>query len=267
MEWPVEEVRLYAKYRKSLRYKTSTKSKSSTPPPPPADSMPSPRGDIEHRIDSFSVTVTNLAELVHSKLEALTASLCAPPLTQLSSQPRLGPDVCEPQPSVTAGSRCKFQALGVPDGTPVVPLTESPPVGQGVSAPSMEQSGSASAPPPQLAPIAAPPPSEASAPRQLLHSLRFLCPSRPRPVGFRMALLLLAPLMTPVRPRSRRLVTLRCVTLRPLVWLTSFTRSAQNLVRLWTRCVRRAVGLRPGSASLSHLLLSSAFGSTPGLLR
>ena len=128
--------------------------------------QPSPRGDIEHRLDSLSVTVTNLAELVYTKLEALTASLCSPPLTQLSSHPRLGPDVCEPQPSVTAGSRCKFQALGVPDGTPAVPLTESPPVDQGVRAPSMEQSGSASAPPPQSAPRAAPPPSEASAPRQ-----------------------------------------------------------------------------------------------------
>ena len=166
MEWPEEEVRLYAKYRKSLKAKTSTKSKSSAPPPPPADSMPSPqpspRGDIEHRLDSLSVTVTNLAELVHTKLEALTASLCSPPLTQLSSQPWLGPDVREPQPGVTAGSRRKFQALGVPDRTTAVPLPESPPVGQGVRAPSMEQSGSASAPPPQ----SAPPPSEASAPRQ-----------------------------------------------------------------------------------------------------
>ena len=174
MEWPEEEVRLYAKYRKSLKSKTSMKSKSSAPPPPPADSMPSlqpsPRSDIENRIDSLCATVTNLAELVHSKLEALTASLCSPPLTQLSSQPRLGPDVREPQPGVTAGTRRMFQALGVPDGTPAVPLTETRPVGQGVRAPSVEQSGSASAPPPQSAPRAAPPPSEASAP----------CPPPPR---------------------------------------------------------------------------------------
>ena len=126
---------------------------------------PSPRGDIENTIDSLSATVTNLAELVHSKLEALTASLCSPPLTQLSSQPRLGPDVREPQPGVTAGTRRMFQSLGVPGGTPAVPLTETPPVGQGVRAPSVEQSGSASAPPPQSAPRAAPPPSEASVPR------------------------------------------------------------------------------------------------------
>ena len=156
MEWPEEEVRLYAKYRKSLKSKTSMKSKSFAPPPPPADSMPflqpSPHGDIENRIDSLSVTITNLAEFVHSKLEALTASLCFPPLTQLSSQPRLGPDVREPQPGVTAGSRCMFQALGVPDGTPAVPLTKTPLVSQGVRAPSMDQS-------------APPPASEASAPR------------------------------------------------------------------------------------------------------
>ena len=182
-----EEVRLYVKYRKSLKSKTSTKSKSSAPPPPPADSVPSPqpspRGDIEHRIDSLSVTVTNLAELFHSKLEALTASLCSPPLTQLSSQPQLGPNVREPQPGVTAGSRRMFQALGVPDGTPAVPLTETPPVGQGVRAPSMEQSGSVSAPPPQSAPRAAPPPSEASAPRP--PPPRFeVSPSQPSPSGW-----------------------------------------------------------------------------------
>ena len=68
MEWPEDDVRFYAKYRKSLKSKT----------PPPTDSMPSPqpspRGDIDNRIDSLSATVTNLAELVHSKLEALTAS-------------------------------------------------------------------------------------------------------------------------------------------------------------------------------------------------
>ena len=169
LEWPEEEVRLYAKYRKSFKSKTSTKSKSSAPPPPPADSMPSPqpspRGDIENRIDSLSVTVTNLAELAHSKLEALTASLCSPPLTQLSSQPRLGPDVRESQPGVTAGTRRMFQALGVPDGTSAVPLPATPPVGQGVRAPSVEQSGSASAPPPQSASGAVPPPSVDSAPR------------------------------------------------------------------------------------------------------
>ena len=58
-----------------------------------------------------------------------------------------------------------FQALGVPDRTSAVPLSANPPVGQGIRAPSVEQSGSASAPLPQSAPGAAPPPSSASAPR------------------------------------------------------------------------------------------------------
>ena len=168
MEWPEEEVRLYAKYRKSLKSKTSTKSKSAAPPPPPADSMPAPqpapRCDFDHRLDSLSVTVNNLAELVHSKLEAISASLCSTPLTQSSSQTRLEPDVRKPQPGVTAGHCRMFQALGVPDRTSAVPQSANPSVGQGVRVPSVELSGSASAPPPQSAPGAAPPPSAASAP-------------------------------------------------------------------------------------------------------
>ena len=91
LEWPEEEVRLYAKYRKSLKSKTSTKSKSAAPPPLPADSMhspqPAPHGEFDHRLDSLTVTVNNLAELVHSKLEAISASLCSTPLTQSSSHP------------------------------------------------------------------------------------------------------------------------------------------------------------------------------------
>ena len=65
LEWPEEEVRLYAKYRKSLKSKTSSKSKSSAPPPPPADSVrppqPSPHGDIESRVESLSATVARTA--------------------------------------------------------------------------------------------------------------------------------------------------------------------------------------------------------------
>ena len=43
MEWPEEEVRLYAyaKYRKPLKSKDSSKSKLSAAPLPPADSVPS----------------------------------------------------------------------------------------------------------------------------------------------------------------------------------------------------------------------------------
>ena len=80
-------------------------------------SRPSPRGDFQSQVDSLNVTVTNLAETLTARLDALTASLLAPSETQLSSQPRLGPDVGEPQPGVTAGSRRMFQALGVPNRT------------------------------------------------------------------------------------------------------------------------------------------------------
>ena len=55
MEWPEEGIKLYAKYRKSL--KSKTRLKSSAPPLPPATSVsspqPSPRADIESRVDSF----------------------------------------------------------------------------------------------------------------------------------------------------------------------------------------------------------------------
>ena len=173
MEWPEEEVKLYAKYRNSLKSKTSSKPKPSAPLPP-ANSVPSPqpspRSDIQSLVDSLNVTVANLAELVNAKLDALTASLFSPPVTQSSSQPRLGPDVCEPQPGVTADTRRMFQALGVPDGTSVVPPTTSHPLDQGVRAPTVGQLGSASTPQPQAAPGAAPPPSATSAP----------CPPPPR---------------------------------------------------------------------------------------
>ena len=55
--------------------------------------------------------------------------------SQLSSQPRLGPDVGEPQPGVTAGESRTFQAQGVPNGTPLVPPMVGHPFGQGFRAP------------------------------------------------------------------------------------------------------------------------------------
>ena len=170
MEWPEEEVRLYAKYRKSLKSKDSSKSKPSAPPPPPADSVPSSqlptRADIQSQVDSLNATVSSLAENLSARLDALTASLLTPPLSQLSSQPRLGPDVGEPQPGVTTGTRRTFQALGVPDRTSAVHSHAYHPLGQGARATPMEQSGSAPAPQPQVAPGAAPPPSASFVPPQ-----------------------------------------------------------------------------------------------------
>ena len=173
MEWPEEEIKLYAKYRKSL--KSKTRSKSSAPPPPPATSVPSPRpsprGNIEERVESLSVTVATLAEFVHSKLDALTAALCHPSLTQVSSQARLELDVRDPHPGSTAGYHQELQALGGPDRTPAVPSATPLSISQGVRAPFMEQAGSTSAVLPKAAPGTAPQPSAASA-------------SRPPPAGF-----------------------------------------------------------------------------------
>ena len=110
------------------------------------------------------MTVISLAESHSARLDALTASLISSQSTQLSSQPRLGPDVGESQPGVTAGESRKFQALGVPNGTPVVHPKVGHPFGQDYRALASEQLGSAPAPPPQSAPGAAPPPSASQAP-------------------------------------------------------------------------------------------------------
>ena len=167
LEWPEEEVKLYAKYRKSLQSKDSSSKSKTTAPPPPSDSRPSPqpstRDDLQSQVDSLSVTVNSLTESLSARLDAFKASFISQS-TQLSSQPRLGPDVGEPQPDVTAGESCTFQALGVPNGTPVVPPNVGHPFGQGYRAPASEQLGSAPAPPPQSAPGAAPPPSASQAP-------------------------------------------------------------------------------------------------------
>ena len=168
MEWPEEEVRLYAKYCKSLKSKDSSSKLKSSAHPPPADSrpssQPSSRGDLQSQVDSLNVTVISLAESLSARLDTLTASLLSSQSTQLPSQPRLGPDVGESQPGVTAGESRTFQALGVPNGTPVVPPRVGLPFGQGYRAPASEQLGSAPAPQPQSATGAAPPRSASQAP-------------------------------------------------------------------------------------------------------
>ena len=113
----------------------------------------------------LSVTVNSLTESLSARLDAFMTSFISHS-SQLSSQPRLGPDVGEPQPGVTAGESHTFQALGVPNGTPLVPPMVGHPFGQGFRAPASEQLGSAQAPPPQSAPGAALPPSASQAPPQ-----------------------------------------------------------------------------------------------------
>ena len=146
-------------------------SKSSAPPPPPATSVSSPCADIESRVDSLSVTVATLAEFIHSKLDAITASVCQPSLPQVSSQARLEPDVRDPHPGSTAGYHQESQALGGPDRSPAGPSLASQYIHQGVRAQFVEQLGSASAAQPTAALGTAPQPSAASA-------------HRPPPTGF-----------------------------------------------------------------------------------
>ena len=170
IEWPDEEVRLYAKYRKSLKSKDRSKNKSkpSATPPPPADSVPSSQPDalaaMQTQVDSLNSTVNTLAESLSARLDALAAPLVSHSMPQLSSQTRLGPDVGQPQPGKTAGTRRTFQALGVADGTSGRHHYSH--LDQGVSAPPLEQSGPSAAPQPCAAPGAAPPPSDHFVPPQ-----------------------------------------------------------------------------------------------------
>ena len=248
MEWPEEEVRIYAKYHKSLKSKDSSKSKpSAPPPPPPPDSVPSSqpptRVDIQSQVDSLSVTVTSLAENLSARLDALTASLLTPPLSQLSSWPRLGPDVGGPQPGVTAGTRRMFQALGVPDRTSVPAYAY--PLDQGARAPAMEQSGYASAPQPQLAPGAAPPPSASYIPPPPRYGDP---PPQPSTSGW----------IPSGPPPARSARDSRSSS-------ESEASDAESDVSF--RDSASSAGLRLGSASLSLRPPDSASGFTPGLRR
>ena len=139
--------------------------------PPPSSPQPSPRTDIESCVDYLSVTVATLAEFIHFKLDAITASVCQPSLPQVSSQARLEPDVRDPHPGSTAGYYQESQALGGPDRSPAGPSLTPQHVHQGVRAQFVEQLGSASAAQPSVAPGTTPQPSAASA-------------HRPPPTGF-----------------------------------------------------------------------------------
>ena len=170
LEWSEEEVKKYAKYRKSLKSKdSSSKPKTSAPPPPPDNSGHSPqpalRADIQSQVDSFSVTVNSLTESLSLRLDNFMQQLLSHS-AQLSSQPRLGPDAGEPHPGETACESRMFQALGVPSRTTLVPPMVNHPLDQDIRAPASEQLGSARAPPPYVAPGAAPPPSASQAPPQ-----------------------------------------------------------------------------------------------------
>ena len=94
---------------------------------------------------SLSVILATLAEFIHSKLDALQASVYQPSLPQVTSQARLEPDVLDPHPGSTAGNHQESQALGGPDRSPAVPSVAPQYLSQGVRASFIGRSGSVSA--------------------------------------------------------------------------------------------------------------------------
>ena len=91
IEWPDEEIRLYAKLRKSLKSKDRSKHKNkpSASPPPPANSVPSSQPDelaaMQTQVDSLNSIVNSLSESLSARLDALTGSLgppSVPPVVQ-----------------------------------------------------------------------------------------------------------------------------------------------------------------------------------------
>ena len=117
IEWPDEEVRLYAKMRKSLKSKGSSKhcpKPSASPPPPPASippSQPHALVDMQTQVDVLNSMMSTLSDSLFARMDALQASL-ASSVPQPSSRPSHRPDAGSPQPGVTAGKSHMFQALG-----------------------------------------------------------------------------------------------------------------------------------------------------------
>ena len=117
IEWPDEEVRLYAKMRKSLKSKGSFKHrpKPSASSPPPAASMPlsQPHAlvDMQTQVDALHSMMSTLSDSLFNRMDALQASL-ASSVPQPSSRPSHRPDAGYPQPGVTTGESRTFQALG-----------------------------------------------------------------------------------------------------------------------------------------------------------
>ena len=168
IEWPEEEVRLYAKMRKSLKSKGSSKhrNKPSASPPPSANSVPSSQptaiAQIQTQVDSLNILVNNLSESLMARMDALTASLAPSSIPQSSSQTWLGPDAVLPQTGQTAGESRTFQALGVDSRTSV----GNAQLGQGVRAPRQEFVGPSAAPQHHVAPGPTPQPSASFVPPQ-----------------------------------------------------------------------------------------------------
>ena len=161
IEWPEEEIRLYAKMWYSLKSKSSSKhrNKPSASPPPSADSVPSSQpsaiAQMQSQVDSLNLLVNPLSESLFARLDALTASIAPASVPQSSSQPSQGPDADLPQPGVTTGESRMFQALGATSWT----SDANARLGKGVRAPRQEYFDPSAAPQPHAAPEPAPQPS------------------------------------------------------------------------------------------------------------
>ena len=166
--WPEEEIRLYAKMRKSLKSKSSSKhrNKPSASPPPSADSVPSSQPSaivqMQSQVDSLNLLVNSLSESLFARLDALTASIAPASVPQSSSQPSQGPDAELPQPGVTTGESRMFQALGATSRN----SDANARLGKGVRTPRQEYVDPSAAPQPHAAPEPAPQPSATFVPPQ-----------------------------------------------------------------------------------------------------
>ena len=183
-----------------LSVESSSRAKTSLPTPHPTTSghspqmalppapQPTPRADIQSQVDSLNVSFQSLSDNINSKLQAFMSQILGH--TQLSSQPRLGPDAGEPHPGRTAGKSRMFQGMGATSRTPLVPPSTTYPLPHDDRAPPSEQSGRA---PPRSAPFASPHDSAPQAPRP---PPRFEVPPQPSTSGW------VPP--GPPPPRSRR---------------------------------------------------------------
>ena len=120
IDWPEEEVRSYAKMRKSLKTKGSSRRRdkpAASSPPPPATSISSSQPDafnlMQTQVDTLNAMVNSLSETFLARLDALQASIGSS-LPQSSSRPSHRPDGSASQPGVSTDESRKFQKMGEP---------------------------------------------------------------------------------------------------------------------------------------------------------
>ena len=166
VDWPEEDVRLYAKMRKSLKSKGSSKCRdkpAASPPPPPAESVPSSQpnaiANMQTQVHSLNTLVNSLSESCFARMDALQASLVSS-IPPSSSRPSHRPDASTPQPGVTTGESRMFQVMGVSCRK----TGENNSLGQGTRPPRKEYAYPSAASQPREAPHSDPQPSASFVP-------------------------------------------------------------------------------------------------------